>query len=127
MTESEFLSMLYLTNDAINSNFEFWLTGTFAVLIAFFFAGDRIFGYVKWTMLFIYLFGTLSVSLKALISVRRGFVVASQLTEMNSPLITESGGLAISSLGLQAIVLVFGAVATTYFVLNSEKYSKQGL
>jgi hypothetical protein len=42
------------TLDAINSNFEFWLTATFALIIAFYFASEKISNLIYRIMLFLY-------------------------------------------------------------------------
>jgi len=51
MTEMDLLELPHSANDEVDANFQFWLSASFAVLMAFFFAGNRIVGYVRWVVI----------------------------------------------------------------------------
>ena len=59
MSEFELLELLRTANEAVDSNFQFWLSSSFAVLMAFFFAGDKIVGYIKWVVVTLFVSSTI--------------------------------------------------------------------
>ncbi|MFT4769131.1 MAG: hypothetical protein ACI8RN_002271, partial [Glaciecola sp.] len=41
MTEFELFELLSIANDRVDSNFQFWMSASFAVLMAFYFAAGK--------------------------------------------------------------------------------------
>jgi len=56
MTEAEILSQLMQNDEALSTQIEFWLTGTFAVVITTFLAGTRFSSALRWLLAILYFF-----------------------------------------------------------------------
>jgi hypothetical protein len=55
MNEAELVSAFHQTLEAIDSNFEFWLSATFALILAFYFASEKISNLMYRIVLFLYI------------------------------------------------------------------------
>ena len=120
MNEFEIAQMLGVALETINANFQFWLSGSFAVLLAFFFAGEKIVGYVKWTLIALYTASTVLFSLRLFIAGAQSQHFVQLLQDMNSDaLLTPNINTFIGF--LYAFIICTGTIATIYFGLNSKR------
>jgi hypothetical protein len=122
MTEFEILELLRTANEGVDSNFQFWLSSTFAVLMAFFFAGERIVGYIKWAVISLFVASTILFSYRIQASGRVATRARESLEEMGSNFLTISSDFSAIVIGgsFMAIILI-GTIGTVYFCLFSKK------
>jgi hypothetical protein len=116
MSEFELLEVLRSANESVDTNFQFWLSSSFAVLLAFFFAGERIFGFIKWTIVLLYLASTTLFIFRIVASGRTATRARESLQELGSDYLTigpETSAFVIGG-SIMAIIL-FGTIATVYF------------
>ena len=121
MTESEIIAILDMNLSALDAHIEYWLSGSFAVLMAFFFAGDKIVGFVRWTLLFLYLTATIFFSIRISLDLVRITVSLRLLGEIGSSYEATFLGLGVFSGLVLGTLILGGTTATVYFGLNSEK------
>ena len=121
MTESEIITILDMSNSALDTHIEFWLSGSFAILMAFFFAGDKIVGFVRWTLLFLYLTATIFFSIRISLDLVRIGESIKLLGEIGSSYQATFFSLGVFSLLVLITLILGGTAATVYFSLNSEK------
>ena len=121
MTEAELISTYHQTLDAINSNFEFWLTATFALIIAFYFASEKISNLMYRIILFLYV--STSVLMFARLveigltneSVRAQLEALDSETYINSILGNTIFGIAFW------LIMIVGTIGTVLFVVSTKK------
>jgi hypothetical protein len=122
MTEMELLELLKAANEEVDANFQFWLSASFAVLMAFFFAGDRIVGYIRWVVVLLYVTSTTLFVYR----IRASGVMATRvrvvLEDMGSDFLTVGSDTSAIVIGgsFMTIILV-GTIATVYFCIFSKK------
>lgn len=121
MTESEIITILDMSNSALDAHIEYWLSGSFAVLMAFFFAGDKIVGFVRWTLLFLYLTATVFFSIRISLDLVRITESLRLLRELGSSYEATFFSLGVFSLLVLITLILGGTAATVYFSINSEK------
>ena len=121
MTESEIITILDLSNSALDTHIEFWLSGSFAILMAFFFAGDKIVGFVRWTLMFLYLTATVFFSIRISLDLVRIVESLRLLGEIGSSYEATFFGLGVFSGLVLGTLILGGTAATVYFGVNSEK------
>lgn len=122
MTEIELLGLLRTANEGVDTNFQFWLTSSFAVLMAFFFAGDKIIGFIKWTVIFLYITSTALFVYRIQASGRVATRARVELEKLGSEFLTIGSDLsAIAVGGSFMIIILAGTIATVYFGLFSKK------
>ena len=121
MNDFEIVQLLSEANNAVNANFEFWLSGSFAVLLAFFFTGNKIVGFVKWTLLALYVSASMLFSLRLFLAgaqIQRSLLY---LDETDSEILILNPGINTLAGVMYASILLFGTIATVYFGLNSKE------
>lgn len=122
MSEIELLELLRSANEGVDSNFQFWLSATFAVLMAFFFAGDRIIGYIRWSVVLLYVTSTVLFVFRILDAGRMATRARVALEEFGSDfLIISSDSSAIFIGGSFMLIILMGTIATVYFCIFSRK------
>ena len=117
MTESELLAAAHEIVSRMDVILEFWISGTFAVLIAFFFLGNRATKKLKWLSVSLYcIFSTVMVS--------RYFQLGAiytnirfDLEQLGSTYMITVGGNVISAT-LTLFLLVSGTITTVYFIFG---------
>jgi hypothetical protein len=121
VNELDLLELLRSGNDGLDSNFQFWVSSSFAVLMAFFFAHGKLVSYVKWTAISLY------VACSVLFFIRmisHGIMIVrirTSLEEIDSEFLTY-GANAGSNIGLLFMsIVVLGTAATLYYCIFSER------
>ncbi len=120
MTEFELVTAASDFMSKMDLVFEFWMTGTFAALISYFFIGEKASNFIirmgGWlyfvfslTMIFRYMnYGTVYQSIRQ------------QLIDMNSIAVTSDSSVSIAAL-LYFILFTIGTVTTIYFIFRRSK------
>ena len=122
MTELELLELLRAGNDGIDSNFQFWISSSFAILMAFYFAHGKIIGYVKWTAISLYVSSTVLFFIRMSGNGLGVIQIRASLEEIGSELAIY-GGATGGIIGLLFIsIVILGTLATLYFCIFSEKF-----
>lgn len=126
MTEFELLELLRTSNESVDSNFQFWLSSSFAVLMAFFFAGKKIVGYIKWAVVLLFVASTMLFTYRIQASGRVATRAREALEEVGSDFLTiGSDASAIIIAGSFMAIILLGTVATVYFCLFSKKFMEK--
>ena len=113
------LSDLFLQAMALNdTQFQYWITITFAVVVAGFVAGERLTRKLRYAVVVLYLLATLTLGLRVLNAGTPAFAIAEALEE--------SGALIFPVIGWEVIVsrvlyVGFGTILAVYFLLASNK------
>ena len=102
------------------------MSSSFAVLLAFFFAGDRIVGFIRWTLVLLYLASTTLFVFRIFDAGRTATRAREALRDLGSDYLSigpETSALAIGG-SIMSIIIV-GTIATIYFCVRSSKIMKQ--
>ena len=122
MNEFELLELLRTANESVDSNFQFWLSSCFAVLMAFFFAGDKIVGYMKWAIVLLFVASTILFTYRIQASGRLATRAREALEEIGSEFLTISSDTSVFFIGGSFMtIILLGTIATVYFCLYSRK------
>jgi hypothetical protein len=126
MTEFELLELLRTANESVDTNFQFWLSSSFAVLLAFFFAGERIVSYIKWAVVLLYVASTVLFTYRIQASGRVATRAREALEQLSSDFLIISSEMSAIMIGgsFMTIILV-GTIATVYFCINSKTVMKK--
>ncbi len=114
MDEKDLLEMLLAVSGDIDQQFEFWLSITFAVLIASHVWGAKLNPYVKWLLATLYVFASVILFLRYLLAIEYISYVRDLYTQydVNEP---SSPGSRIAF--LRRALFVVGTIVTTIFVI----------
>ena len=117
MNEAELLGAANDVLTRLDAIFQFWISGTFAVLITFFLIGNRSTQPLKWITSILYLsFSALLVSRVVTVGPIY-FRLRERLIEMGSTeVISETGRLLVS--GLNFSIYIAGTAITIYFIFR---------
>ena len=121
MSEAELISAFHQTLDAINSNFEFWLSATFALILAFYFASEKISNLMFRIVLFLYISTTLLMFGRLWEFGMTNESIRAQIQALNTN--TYIAGYAsnvLFGLGFWLIMIV-GTIGTVMFVVSTKK------
>lgn len=115
MSEAEIIELMYESLGYADRNFEFWITASFAVILAFHFSGERLSALMFRLITFLYVSS-------AVLFVSRWSVAALQYASFRQQLIDMGSSVQISSNFMEgfigvtyAIVICFGTIGTVYF------------
>ena len=116
MTEAELISLFIDSGQALDNNFEFWLTVSFALLVASYLVTEKIPLTVFVITIVLYVVSTVLFMIRGATMGRTLTSIRDQLDAMNSQtsLISTSENLAVAV--LYFLIMVAGSVATTVFV-----------
>lgn len=122
MTEIELLELLRAGNDGIDSNFQFWLSSSFAILMAFYFAHGKIESFVKWTAISLYVGSTVLFFIRMAGNGLSAIQARADLELIGSEYVIygSSGGSVIALLFIALVII--GTLATLYFCVFSDKF-----
>lgn len=123
MSDNELLSQLFNALEALDGNFEFWITVTFATIITAHFAGNVISGRLRLLILVLY---TLSTVLFNLRMFAMGTMVVSfrdqlDLTEAANHVYGSTLNIAIGI--LMHVTIIVGAIGTILYLSKSGRGS----
>ena len=90
--------------------------------MAFFFAGDKIIGYIKWAVVLLYIASTILFGYRIQASGRVATRVRAALEDMGSNFFTISSDISAIIIGGSFFtIILLGTIATVYFCLFSKK------
>jgi len=116
------LSELYLqTATLIDGQYQYWITITFAVIVAGYVVGDRLKLGLKIAIAGLYLLATLVVFLRVL-NIGNPAVEITAFLEQSGALIFEPYGLI--TVGLRLLYVAFGTALAIYFLLAPTRVSR---
>ena len=125
MTQAEMFEVLFLAAEQMNSNFEFWISGTFAIIVAFFFAGQKIPKSYRVLMSILYLIFTAIVFIRFIFASSLLVSARDTLREMNPDLVMEGGLPGDIAGALYLILFIAGTLCTLVFVSRHNKILKE--
>ena len=115
MTEAEVIEMMYESLGYADRNFEFWITASFAVILAFHFSADKLTTLMYRLITFLYCSATI-------LFVSRWSVAALQYASFRRRLIDMDAAAGVSGNVMESIVtlayvvvIVLGTLGTIYF------------
>jgi hypothetical protein len=121
MTESEIIEMMYESLGYADRNFEFWISASFGVILAFHFSGERVTPLMHRLITFLYCSATV-------LFVSRWSVAALQYAQFRQELIDMGSSVKVSSLLMESVISVayllvicIGTVGTIYFGYKATK------
>ena len=118
MTEAELLAAYWDTFGRMDSNFEFWLSGTFAMLLTFYFAGNRIDKKMKWLLVTLYATFSITFIARFMSWVSVSGLIRDDLVAVNSSYLALSEGQSMTfSIGF-ALVFALGFFGTLFFAFR---------
>lgn len=121
MTEAELVSTYLQTLDAVNSNFEFWLSATFALIIAFYFASDKISDQMYRIILFLYISTSVLMFARLVEVGLTNESVRAQLEALDAnTYISSIAANTVFGVGFW-IIMILGTIGTVLFVVSSKK------
>lgn len=116
MNEAELLSLFLEALQTLDSNFEFWLTVSFALLVASYLVTERLPKPLLVITVFLYLASTLLFMLRGMNIGKTLTSIRDQLEAMNSEVALISASENLFVAGLYFIVMIVGAIGTVAFV-----------
>lgn len=116
LNEADLLNLFIESSQALDSNFEFWLTVSFALLVASYLVTEEVPYPVFFTTTFLYIVSTV-------LFIVRGMTMGRMLTSIRDQLVAMNSGSALISAGenmfvalLYFVVMITGTAATIAFV-----------
>ena len=126
MSEAEMIEMMYEALGYADRNFEFWLSATFAVVLAIHFTANRLTTLLYRLIVFLYISATV-------LFISRWAVAAMQYGAFRRELLEANASIWISGNAMEAIVtiaylvvIVGGTVGTVYFCRRTMKNISAG-
>ena len=123
MTEAELLSVAHDTVTRMDTIFEFWITATFAVLVTFFFIGERATKVSQWISAVLYsVFSALMINRFSSV----GFIFEDlrvELLEMGSVGVISNTTTVINFV-LWPSIFVLGTISTLFFIFSRSRILK---
>lgn len=116
MSEAELISLFIESSQAIDSNFEFWLTVSFALLVASYLLTEKIPRPIFLTTIFLYLLSTVQFMVRGATTGRMLTSIRDQLEAMNSDIAMISANENMLVAALYIVIMVAGSSATIAFV-----------
>lgn len=116
MSEAELISLFLEASQTLDNNFEFWLTVSFALLVASYLVNERMPKSVFLLTTFLYVVSTVLFMIRGMGTGKMLTSIRDQLDAMNSDtsLISASENLFVA--GLYFVVMMAGTAATIAFV-----------
>ena len=121
MTEPELIEMMYESLGYADRNFEFWISATFGVILAFHFSGERVTSLMYRLIMFLYCSATL-------LFVSRWSVAALQYAQFRQELIDIGSSVKVSSILMETVISVayllvigIGTLGAIYFGYKAKK------
>ncbi len=125
VTEAELITLYGDAIQRANANFEFWLSGTFAFLLTFFFARERITNSLKWVLSSLYVMFSLLFFLRWYSVTYWTISIREELAAMNASLEMLPDELNSFMGTLYYAIYIIGSVATLYYAFQRDKNSNE--
>jgi hypothetical protein len=119
---AELSELFLLAQTSIDTQFQYWITITFAVVAAAFAAGERLTQRLRYVVVALYSLATFTLFMRALSTGEDARVILQTLAESGSLIFGIDLTVAVS----RPLVFVMGTIAANYFLLASRKRVAQG-
>lgn len=116
MTEAELISLFIESSQALDSNFEFWLTVSSALLVASYLVTERIPLAVFLITIFLYVVSTILFMIRGANMGRTLSSIRDQLDAMNSEISVISASENFTVAALYFVIMITGSITTAVFV-----------
>ncbi len=116
LSEAELIGLFLETSQTLDSNFEFWLTVSFALLVASYLVTERLPKLVMVLTLSLYVTATVLFMVRGMNTGRTLTSIRDQLEAMNSETALISAGENLFVAVLYFVIMVVGTAATIAFV-----------
>jgi hypothetical protein len=116
LSEAELIGLFLETSQSLDSNFEFWLTVSFALLVASYLVTERLPYSVFMLTMFLYIVSTVLFMLRGMNTGRTLTSIRDQLHARNSEIVLIGADENMVVAGLYFVVMITGTVATIAFV-----------
>ena len=116
MSEADLVNLFIESSMALDNNFEFWLTASFAMLIASYLVTERIPFVVFLITMCLYLLSTVLFMIRGMAMGRTLTSIRDQLTAIDAETAVVGSGENLMVAGLYFVIMVPGTVATIAFV-----------
>jgi hypothetical protein len=116
LSEAELIGLFLETSQSLDSNFEFWLTVSFALLVASYLVTERLPYSVFMLTMFLYIVSTVLFMLRGMNTGRTLTSIRDQLDARNSEIVLIGADENMVVAGLYFVVMITGTVATIAFV-----------
>ena len=120
MTESELLAAAHEFVSRMDVILEFWISGTFAVLVAFFFVGNRATERLKWLSVSLYFIFSCSMVFRYFQLGTIYTTIRVDLEKLGSNYVIPSEGNIVAA-ALTIFLLIAGTFITVYFIFRADK------
>ena len=120
MTESELLAISHQLVTRMDVTLEFWISGTFAVLVTFFFVGNRATAKLKWLSVSLYFIFSCSMVFRYIQLGGIYTTIRADLEQLGSNYMIPAGG-NVTAAVLTIFLLVAGTLITAYFIFSKDK------
>ena len=120
MKEADLLNSCFSAVAAVRSNFEFWLSSTFALVIAFHFVGVRMSLYFRFLLVIIYFGSALLLLINWLNAGLLAVSLVGQIESISPHInVRPIGGFLAPQLNFALMIL--GTIASTYYALTAHR------
>lgn len=116
MSEAELISLFLEASQSLDSNFEFWLTVSFALLVASYLVTERLPYAVLLLTMFLYIVSTALFMVRGITTGRTLTSIRDQLDAMKTETVLVSAGENLFIAGLYFVIMITGTAATIVFV-----------
>jgi len=120
VTESELLAAAHEFVSRMDVILEFWISGTFAVLVAFFFVGNRATERLKWLSVSLYFIFSCSMVFRYFQLGAIYTTIRADLEKLGSNYVVPVGGNIVAA-ALTIFLLIAGTFITVYFIFRADK------
>ena len=115
MSESEVIEMMYEALGYADRNFEFWISASFAVILAFHFSGARLTTLMYRLITFLYLSATVLFMSRWSVAAMQYAAFRQQLIDMGASIEVSNDAREIIITVAYVIVILLGTIGTVYF------------
>ena len=114
---AELMELLLMEQSEINSQFEYWLTISFAVVVASFVAGSRLRHNLRWAVAILYILGVTTFASRWYYAAIEGSLFVTELQELGVPV-----NIPWVTLGSRASLMLLGTIAVVVFLVKEQFY-----
>jgi hypothetical protein len=127
LTEADLINLFIASTQALDSNFEFWLTASFALLVAAYLVTEEVPFPAFLITMFLYIVSTILFMVRGMATGRMLTSIRDQLAAMNAKTALISGNENQLVAVLYFVIMITGTVATVAFVYwRFRELRKQG-
>ena len=120
ITNAELLELFFVSNEFIESQFQYWLSISFAAIIATSIVGERMANPIRYTLIVLYVMATVLFLLRYISAVEEFRSIATEASLRN--IVGDRGeALARPTLILRSALFLIGASATIWFLHHKGK------